>query len=110
MGVDCNFVCKDCKIKAYLGYGSYRGENLVNSGMTLKEFDAAPEEDKIREKNRNFRKMLENHEGHDFMVFSTEYLVNKGNDLWYEDPFDASGNDLFLADYKNYKEVDLGAE
>lgn len=103
MGVDSTFTCLDCKIKCYLGYGSYKGS--LTHCKTLEEFDTLNKMSPPKAVNAAFREMLSAHEGHNWMVRSSDYTEYRGNDLWYVDPMDNYWDKLLIEDYKNFKDI-----
>jgi len=103
MGTDSTFACLDCKVKCYLGYSSYNG--LLTHCKTLEEFDRKNSTSNTKAVNAAFREMLSSHEGHNWEVFSTDYLEYKGDDLWFIDPMDSAFDSLHIADYRNFKDI-----
>ena len=105
MGVDSTFACRDCKEKAYLGYGS--ALSWLDRCKTLAEYDAQYEGKRSIPRNKRFRWMLERHEGHDWETFSTDYYRVQKGDLVFEDPcpWATSDGELFIAGYANFEKV-----
>lgn len=104
MGRSSEFICKDCKIKAYLGYGS--ATTWMDQYKTLKDFDEAPDPQQNRKisKNKAFREMLQAHEGHDWTAGDDDYRVRQNGNLYFEDPL-TGGLELLIEGYETYVEV-----
>jgi len=114
MGRDVNFLCRTCKKNYYLGYGSCCSEafDWAPGKMTLAEFDAAcaayPE--RTSPKNPRFRKCLEAHEGHDWHLWSSDWMGRdkKRDVLICNAGWPAPENPEPLAtEYSAYEQIDL---
>ena len=106
MGRDGNFTCKDCKKTYYLGYGSYTTWLDLSDIKTVKEYDELDSPNKDRQKNMNYRKCLEEHEGHDWITWSGDWCYNRDNvDLMAEGGY--SGDWLMCEGEKCFEHIDL---
>lgn len=107
MGSGLGILCKTCKVRCYLGYGS--GRMWVGSWKTTPaEYDAEVERWKKMEPdskgNPHIRAFLEKHDGHE-IVYSGEYDTIKDGNLVFEDPF--SGEDSVQAEgYDAYQKIE----
>lgn len=83
MGRSSTFYCKTCKVAHYLGYGSYG--TWLDDCRTVEEYDEKAVGDLgERAKNRNVRKALEQHTGHDFMTHSSDWTRVHAGKLLYD--------------------------
>ncbi len=73
VGCDYTAYCRDCNKAYYLGYGSYN--TWAISVRTIKDFDGLADEIKSLSKNKNYRKFLTEHEGHNFVIYSSDYTL-----------------------------------
>ena len=103
MGRDSNFACRTCKKNYYLGYGSY--STWLDGALTIAEYDARDDADKDRQKNQNFRKCLEEHDGHDFVIWSDDWCYKNHGNLLIEGGY---GKDVVIVEgFKDYEQIDL---
>ena len=71
MGRSSNFLCYTCKTNYNLGYASYT--SWLDYSKTLAEYDAIDSPLKKRACNKNFRKILAEHEDHDWIMWFEDY-------------------------------------
>lgn len=79
MGTSFNHICLDCKCITVLGYGSY-GTWLKAS--TLEEYDSLPNRHKDLSKNRNLRRCLKLHYGHNQDIYDPALVVQKDDGVY----------------------------
>lgn len=107
MGQSLSVLCRDCKIDAYLGYGSGR-MHIGGWKTTLQEYEEEVTRWKKMEPdthgNERLREFLTQHDGHD-VDYHGEYDAVRGNDLVYEDPFDSERNTVTAKDWNSYTKL-----
>jgi len=106
MGQALNVLCRDCKVDAYLGYGSYR-VHIGGWAKTLHEYELEVERfrklEPSTEGNKRLREFLTAHDDHD-IEYHGEYSAVRDGKLVFEDPF--SGEDSVIAeDYDSYTKL-----
>jgi len=103
MGREGNFACKDCKKNYYLGYGSYT--TWLDNAKTVAEYDALPDDKKHIFKNINYRRCLGEHEGHDWVSWSSDWCYEENGNLYVDgslsDPF------LLCEGFSEFDKIDL---
>lgn len=81
MGCDMNGTCRDCKVTAHFGYGSYGTWGPIGAGAEKWALSEGPDE---LIKNRNMRDFLREHMGHDYLIWSSDWTYREGDDLVQE--------------------------
>ncbi len=83
MGCGYDFVCKTCREVEPVGYGSY-GSWLITAhhGETPEEWDAAYafHPSAAIPKNRNYRRLIEKHRDHDWIMANSDYYHTRHED------------------------------
>lgn len=107
MGCSRTFACHTCK-KAYdLGYGSY--SSWLYEAKTLDEYDALPDKEgyKDRQKNKNIRQCLVEHQGHDFTHFCDDdtWMDEKTGDLLMQGGY--SPCIVYVEKFKEYEQIGM---
>ena len=72
MGRSSNFLCRTCKVSYSLGYGCY-STWLDNDANSVEEYDVLDSPHKEMDKNQNFRTCLEEHQDHDWTLWSEDW-------------------------------------
>ena len=103
MGRESNFACKDCKKNYYLGYGSY--SSWLDDVKTVVEYDALSDENKQLAKNINYRRCLGEHEGHDWVNWSTDWCYEKNGNLYAGGGY--GDGHLLCEGFSEFEKIDL---
>lgn len=108
MGRDAQAACRDCRIAYYLGYGSY--SSWLDSLDTPEAFDAFDDSKGRPSKsfygNVNWRRVLEEHRGHDLVRWSDDWAIYEGGNLHDPGPYMSVGP-VLVADYDSYRKINL---
>lgn len=105
MGRDGQIACKTCRINYYLGYGSYTtwiyATNLEEAQRELEKDEGLAK----LTKNQNLIKVLEEHQGHDLLLWSNDWCYETSEHLVYEGGW--PNERVAIEDYDSYQQVNL---